>query len=480
VLSSQQNGPLSEGTGEGINTAAKLSARVDSFLAATTATDQLRIIVEMTKEKSLVRLAKTDEFRQGLVTLTSRLDSQGDEQVAAIIALSRIASSVRLQRDSVNDLLANGIKNPPTGILSLNSPEDRSYVLTACRAGQHEWAASFFANILVLEEHADQTREEAARGVIQNTPDLKSAIQLVFNELHLLRIETNSLAKRLRRTLGAIRIAGSELNPIPGDDVGKCLADHIYKLFRSIGPPTSSASRKELLIEVADLVHELVRSRFSQATLAETYEVLRVLRGWYDSREWEALVPDVDSLRHVARDLSEAISLLARANVTDDRLISILPVVTGSESNAAVLRHALAVETIGLTDDVRTWLSGLPSRKRSDTAEESQQRHADAYIADLLVRVWSQGQMQFQKERVPDDVVEMVKALANARSLVMSADAGRIVEFSALEHEVVGGFSPGLRYVRILQPSVRAVFADGRTRTVRKSLAEPANKEVNL
>ena len=233
-----------------------------------------------------------------------------------------------------------------------------------------------------------------------------------------------------------------------------------------------------MLIEAADLVHELVRSRFSQATIAETYEVLTVVRRWYDASEWEALVPNVESLKHVARDLAEALSLLARANVTDDRLASVLPVVTGSPATASALRQTLASQTTGLTEEVRTWLSGLPSKKRSSTAEESQQRHADVYVADLLLRVWQQRTAERSHPNlIPNDVIEIIEALARSRSLVVADDAGQIVEFSALEHEVIGGFVAGLRYVRILKPSVRSVFADGRVRTVRKSLAEPATHE---
>ena len=455
---------------------------LEGFLTASSAKDQLSVVVEMTKQKVLVRLGKTPEFWPGVLTLAKRVGSLNeDERVAAITALARIASSVRSRRDAVNALLATRIQQPPVAIATLSAPEDRAYVVAACRAGRQDWAGPFYARLVVVEEHAEQTRNDAAKGLIENTVDFASAIQLVFGELRSLKFDTehpsNSLAKRLRRVLSAIRGACAELNPLPGESAGRRLAFNLESLFRSVGPPTS-ASRKAVLIETADLVHELVRSRFSQATIAETYEVLMVIRKWYDAAEWEAVVSEVESLKRVARDLTEALSLLARAKVTDDRLMSVLPVVTGSVSTASALRQTVASQVTGLAEEVRAWLSGRQSKKRSGAAEESQLRHADGYVADLLVRVWKQRSAEGpQPNPIPNDVIETIEALARSRSLAIASDAGDIVEFSALEHEIIGGFVAGLRHVRILEPSVRSVFADGRERTVRKSLVVPATRE---
>ena len=448
------------------------------FLTAQNAHDQLKAIVEMTKAKVLVRIAKTHQFWPGVLTLATRVESsKEDEQVAAIIALARIASSVRQRRHDVNALLAESITKPPVAIDTLSVPEDRAYVIAACRTTPHDWAGPFFARMVVVEEQADQIRNEAARGLIENTEHFRSAIELAFRELRLLRFATdhppNSLAKRLRRVLSALRGACAEFTPIPGDGVGRSLADSLDMLFRSVGPPTA-VSRTGVLIAAADLVHELLRSRLSQATIAETYEVLTVIRRWYDTAEWEALVPDVESLKHVSRDLAEALSLLARAEVTDEQLASILPVVTGSAATASNVRQNLASQTTGLTDEVRTWLSGLPPKKRSSNAEESQQRRADVYIADLLLRVWRQQSVgESRATAIPSDVIETIEALARSRALTVADDVDKVVEFSSLEHEIVGGFVAGLRYVRIMEPAVRSVLANGRTRTVRKSLAEP-------
>jgi hypothetical protein len=451
---------------------------LEQFLNAPSASGQLAAVVGMTKDKSLARTAKTARFSSGLATLADRLESPSDqERMPAIIALARIAASVRPRREEINKLLAAGIKTPPEGITSLTEPEDRAYVVAACRATRQSWSSKFFARVLVLEEYSDRTREEAARGLIENVADFRSALQLVFHELQALRFETehpsSSMAKRLRRTIAAIRVAYADLAPSPGEGAGRSLADNVESLFRKLGPPPA-APREELLIEVAALVHDLVRARFSQATIADTYEVLAVIKRWYDDSEWETLAPGIDALKHVSRDLSEALALLARAGVTDDRLVSALPLVTGSTSTALALRQALAAQTVGLTEEIRTWLVGLPAKKKSDAAEESQQRHADGYIAELLIRVWKQRvEGGRRSDAIPADVVEIAEALARSRSLVPGDNVGQTVEFSALEHEVVGGFVAGLRYVRILEPSVTAVSADGRVRTVRKALAEP-------
>ena len=66
-----------------------------------------------------------------------------------------------------------------------------------------------------------------------------------------------------------------------------------------------------------------------------------------------------------------------------------------------------------------------------------------------------------------------VQAVASSRMMRVRGEAGAIVEFSPLEHEIIGGRRPGVRTVRIIRPAVEASGVGGALRIVRKALVEP-------
>jgi hypothetical protein len=130
--------------------------------------------------------------------------------------------------------------------------------------------------------------------------------------------------------MASLRTASSALAPEPGERLGSIVADGMHALFRGIGPPPTPTVRRNLVVETAAFVHETIRLGFSQATLTDTYLPLTVTRDWYAPDDWEALTQTVEALSPVVRDLSEALRLLARASVTDDRLLAMLSIAAGA------------------------------------------------------------------------------------------------------------------------------------------------------
>ena len=76
-----------------------------------------------------------------------------------------------------------------------------------------------------------------------------------------------------------------------------------------------------------------------------------------------------------------------------------------------------------------------------------------------------------------DSAAGKMELLAARRSLRTRGEIDAIVEYSPLEHEMVGGFKPGIRYVRLLTQIVESMARPDVPRVIRKALVEPTEQE---
>ena len=185
--------------------------------------------------------------------------------------------------------------------------------------------------------------------------------------------------------------------------------------------------------------------------------------------------------------------------LTDDELYRRLVIATGSEERARESAVAIASTVTGLNEDVRRWLSGKPGRRESLLARESQELAADEILGELLLELRSLSthssgvredvlpEIQVVAPRLAnslsrllgtaDSAAGKMELLAARRALRTRGEIGAVVEYSALEHEMVGGFRPGVRHVRLLTPVVESVFRPEVPRIVRKALVEAHNSD---
>jgi hypothetical protein len=199
-------------------------------------------------------------------------------------------------------------------------------------------------------------------------------------------------------------------------------------------------------------------------------------------------------------DISEALRLLVRAGITDDALFEKLVQAVGSPQAAREIARKIAEEVPGLPGHVQNWLLGTAPRRDSSLATESQQRSVDEIIADLLIdSVMLSEKAETAERDVLPEIMVVVPRLANSmvslvrqcestlqtlryiaekRSLRVRGKVGEEVDFSPLEHEMVGGPVPGVRRVRVVRPVVEAMSHDGVARIVRKGLVEPASPDI--
>jgi len=232
------------------------------------------------------------------------------------------------------------------------------------------------------------------------------------------------------------------------------------------------------------------------ATSPRTYAAIDVIRGWFREREWEEFADASPSGRLVARDIAEAMEILVRAGIGDDELFTRLSWATGNAERARESAKAILARNPGLSEELSHWLSGKPIRRRSTLAAQSQMLAFEEALAQILIdgeRLLELGE-QVRRDVLPELSViaphsaaalenllgfvrttfGSVRSVAGSRLMRVRGEAGSVVEFSPLEHEIAGGPLPGVRKVRIVRPAVEAPGEGGALRIVRKALVEPA------
>lgn len=476
---------------------------IATFISGRTLDEQVSALNGLIAARQLSRATKTPDFTKGVEKL---IEYVGDpdypsQRMIALAAICRIASIVKRSRAHLSDALATALSNPLPPLQSVSDPDNRLYIVSAWRYSQGAWWKSYLSITAVEEDSAERVRQKSLEGLIALSPNLSAVISELHEPLSSLRFRTekpnDSMARRVRRLASALRIAFSKSGVEPGFDAGAKLANLLKSAFRLTGAPTHHRTAVELAEEVGKLVHEIVRARFSLATSPTTYAAVHEVHSWFEPSDWEGFTQESKSYALLSRDVREALNLLVRAGVSDNELFSTLTVAIGSLDRARVIGRELADELKGLPEHLRNWLLGKAPRTRSSLATESQERTLDEVIGELLIDAarFSELSQALRRDTLPEIAVvapqiadsvgafiilcesmtNTVRLLANRRHLQIRGTNGQELEFSPLEHEMVGGPQAGVRRVRLISPIVEAAASDGTLRIVRKGLVEPVD-----
>jgi hypothetical protein len=475
-----------------------------SFASGITIEEQGSALGRLVANRQLNRVAREPAFDQGMLRLARFVADPGlqTERLIALAALSRIASTVKSLRSRVSELLSTALLEPLPSLQAISDPDSRFYIVSAWRFSQQSWWKGYLSTAAIEEDSAERIRQKCLEGLIALSSDLGTAIGELRGPVASLRFRTekpgDSLGRRLRRVLTALRTSFAKSDTEPGSEAGVELAEMLKNCFRSSGKPTEARIVHELAEEVGKLVHELVRARFSLATSPSTYSAIYEAQTWFKAYEWERFTEESKSYSLVARDIREALSLLVRAGISDDELFQRLALAVGSMDRARAIGRELVDHLKGLPEHLRDWLLGKTTRTKSSLATESQERALDEVIAELLIETSRLSQLAGPLRQntlteiavvapqtadsvrsfvtMCESIANTIRLLASRRALQIRDTTAQEVEFSPLEHEMAGGPKAGIRRVRLISPIVESIGRDGTIRIVRKALVEPVEK----
>lgn len=446
--------------------------------------------------------SKDKRFSAGMERLYESVrspDTPDYDRLVAVTTLGRISSSIRSLREGAIKRLKSVLLEPLPVTYLLDDVDDRAYVGKVCAATLPEWIVPYSAKAVVAEETGEQVRQAFLEALIKGSSDLDTALKSLSDELVDFMPETEdpaqSMAVKLRRILAAIRGVMADVLPEAGENPGMALARLVKTSFSKVGTP----GKQEILLsvgeEIAGVVHEIVRLRFSVATDATTYQAILQIMSLVPTHVWERFAGKSTNLALVANDISEALLILARQGVADMNLATQLTYALGNKNRSQQRRIDLGKRT-GIPPDVKTWLiEGRLSvqGKNEPSQSESKLISDDMKIADLLVnsqrfyatesivreQIFPELEM-LTPQAVPElsklinfglGLSDAIKALAMSRGLRIRGNPGDEEEYSPLEHELVSG-GGGARIIRLLRPAVEQTKSNGVAIVLLKGLAE--------
>lgn len=479
-----------------------VEAALQTFAEAGPMEQKIRGLKELMKGGAIHSVRNDLRFAKGVEEAVRGIQSDVDpkQKLLALTVLARIGSRIKAERNELGRELAAALRTPPPKLSELGDAEDRAYAAQTLKWASGDWVVPYLARSIVEEETGEKARSELVQALFANASDLASTFDALRKPLAEWRPDTeapgDSVAKRLKRILSAVRREILQAEGPTGDDVGGVIEGLVSDAFRNVGQPTSPDASADVTAEVAMFLHDLVRTRFSLAAEGSTYGALRVPSRWFLEGRWPAEARK--SLEILSRDIEEAIALLAKQGITDQELLKSLSLVEGSREGALRITSRIADHMTGLPREIVEWLrrGRVTGRVRgTDLMAESSQLTADPALALLLIdsRRLAQmldgpGQDLLNEVRVFEPnletstaallnrakaLAEGIRALGSKRSLRMRGEPGEVVDYSPVEHEGVGGPIAGARRVRILRPLVERIRTNNIAEIVIKAAVEP-------
>lgn len=470
------------------------------FVCGPTVTDRAAAVTDLLTDKVLQKLAKSDEFSAGVSALVTIMrDRVGDDRLAVLAQLSRISQSAKTIAADIRNQVSPLLTDPLPSVQSLKEADDRGYVAKACRWTTAPWVLDYTIEGMVTEDTGETVRAEFAEIVFARATSLAEIFYKARTVATSIDFGTespaDSMAGRLTRIVAAFRPAiVASLLP-PGESPGEKLSELIRLPLSRLGTPAKEDRKINLAREIILCTYDLVRTRFSLATDADTYLPLKAARRLFSTGgNWpEELRQD---LERVANSILEALLLLAKQGLTAQSLVEHLEVVVGHRLRADALLRELADSHPELNESVRAWLrkTKLPHQGASrDAVVASQELRTDPYLAQAVLDAnrLAEGISVIRAQVIPsltlydptlvptleshavraEALAGIISELAKQRRLGIFGAIGQELEFAPKYFDAIGGTAGGR--VRVVRPAIVRLREDNQlSEVVMKGLVE--------
>jgi len=376
-------------TADAPSTAESLSAFAN---AATPPAERRAALTAMITAKVLPKQADDPAVAAGrshLLAQVFALDAAPEHRLLSIAECIRLGQVVKRWAPEIAEQLRPAFADELPSMQLLNEADDRLNLARACALMSAAWLPAYLARAIAEEETGEKARGEVVAALLARSPDLATALRQLASAFQALRPNTEepgeTVARRLARTLVALRSALLEVELEAGDEPGKALYEMLALPLSALGKPQTDKVQLDLVREALLTVHDIVRTRISVVADPQMYSVVAYCRRLLGSTSWPK---DLTSpLERLITDVSEALILLGRQGQCDQTLLGQLDVLCSHPERARALARDLAKKHPELPEDVRDWLERgriRAVRPASESAIEAAASNADESIGLAL------------------------------------------------------------------------------------------------
>ncbi|GAB1382131.1 hypothetical protein MASR1M50_04500 [Burkholderiales bacterium] len=371
------------------STAESLSAFAS---AATPAAERRAALTALITAKVLPKQADDPAVAEGrahLLALVFAQDAAPEHRLLAIAECIRLGQVVKRWAPEIAQQLRPAFAQELPAMQLLTDADDRLNLARACAQMSAAWLPAYLAKAIAEEETGEKARTEMMAALLARSPDLATALRELANAFQALQPSTEepggTAAKRLARTLAALRNTLLEVELDAGDGPGKALYEMLALPLSDLGKPQTEKVQIDLVREALLTVHDIVRTRISVVADPEMYSVVGYCRRLIGSTSWPKELNN--PLERLITDVSEALILLGRQGQCDQALLGQLDVLCSHSERARALARDLAAKHPELPEDVRDWLERgrmRVARQASESAIEAAASNADESIGLAL------------------------------------------------------------------------------------------------
>ena len=371
------------------STAESLSAFAS---AATPAAERRAALTALITAKVLPKQADDPTVAQGRAHLLALIFAQNaapEHRLLAIAECIRLGQVVKRWAPEIAQQLRPAFAQELPAMQLLTDADDRLNLARACALMSAAWLPAYLAKAIAEEETGEKARTEMMAALLARSPDLATALRELANAFQALQPSTEepgeTAAKRLARTLAALRNTLLEVELDAGDGPGKALYEMLALPLSDLGKPQTEKVQIDLVREALLTVHDIVRTRISVVADPEMYSVVGYCRRLIGSTSWPKELNN--PLERLITDVSEALILLGRQGQCDQALLGQLDVLCSHSERARALARDLAAKHPELPEDVRDWLERgrmRVARQASESAIEAAASNADESIGLAL------------------------------------------------------------------------------------------------
>lgn len=447
--------------------------QVRAFLSASTFHAAFEAAQPLLQTSKAAIAAKVPEFGQALARWTARANDATETDRLPVLALVwRLTSlsSMAAHRKELERQFSVAIDPIATPLTSLVDPKDRRAVAEALAlAPPSGWLAEYAAVSIAADgDPKSEARDVLCAVLLRQTEDVGRSFALLAAAMRELSVQqVDAAAGRARRTAWILRSLRPRLYENEDAGADEEFGSH-FAQFVNAGLGSSRTSDRAA---ITDGVREALMALSTTVRLhglllaahAPTYSSLEGLKRRFGTTDWpEELRGPVHTL---ARQILEALMVLARQNIADSGLRRAYLLLLGDVVGGMKLRQA-ASSASDINPELAYWLEkGVPPEtiENADAIGETAIAQVDADLARALREVTlleSGASSEDSLRRLRSSVREA----ARKRGLTLRGAPGDLVEFSPSEHETNGSVL-GHRRVRLLTSIVEKV-AGGRAPSV--------------